>query len=81
MGEGSLARRPAPPAIDWADYIRMGEQEKENSRLSALRALLGFPFFLVVLLCASFIQHLRHNLVVTRSKFPSSEDTRPAADE
>ena len=53
-----------------------------QGRLSALRAVLGFPFFLVVLLCTSCIQYLRHNFVIiNRSKFPSSEDTRPAADE
>ena len=52
-------------------------REREFSALSLLR----FPFFLAVLLSNFSFKYFRHSLVLNWSKFPSSEDTRPAADE
>ena len=52
-------------------------REREFSALSLLR----FPFFLAVLLSNFSFKYFRHSLVLNWSKFPSSEDSRPAADE
>ena len=49
-----------------------------------LRGTPGISLVLWWFCCVKFVSNnwgLRHNLVVNRSKFPSSEDTRPAADE
>ena len=49
-----------------------------------LRGTPGISLVLWWFCCVQFVSNnwgLRHNLVVNRSKFPSSEDTRPAADE
>ena len=60
-----------------ATWFKNIAREREFSALSLLR----FPFFLAVLLSNFSFKYFRHSLVLNWSKFPSSEDTRPAADE
>ena len=60
-----------------ATWFKNIAREREFSAFSLLR----FPFFLAVLLSNFSFKYFRHSLVLNWSKFPSSEDTRPAADE
>ena len=77
IGEGFTKIDTLRPSRNDRYMIQNIAREREFSALSLLR----FPFFLAVLLSNFSFKYFRHSLVLNWSKFPSSEDTRPAADE
>ena len=77
IGEGFTKIDTLRPSRNDRYMIQNIAREREFLALSLLR----FPFFLAVLLSNFSFKYFRHSLVLNWSKFPSSEDTRPAADE